>query len=400
LIVTCEQCTTQFQLDDAKVPPGGVRVRCSRCKHAFFIRPSGESPELGRADSAAQDALDAEAPPPPDPTEDLSAPEGDAGSDFEDPDDPTNESDWEFNEAPIGGDLSGEERPAEAHDFAREAIDDLLGSRPAPAAATAPGTGRSEPAAAAELGAEDEDLGSPDSWDLLADDPPAAAGADQAADPEAVAAPARRGPALAGLAPPVAEWTPPSEPSVVLAWIARMGHAIGWSATAILFSIVAILTLAPSFTPVSEAEFGAQPVAAGLEAQGISGRWVENAVGGALLVVSGRLVNPTPAPVALGTRIGVRLLDANGAQLPGEPAALGPVILEWELREADPTGLQARQAEGGRALAAELIQPGQSLAFEAVLGDVPLAASRFVLEPLTPARSASLAAAGDPAGGS
>jgi hypothetical protein len=203
---------------------------------------------------------------------------------------------------------------------------------------------------------------------------------------------------LGGLATPVAEWTPPSEPSVVLAWIARMGHVIGWSATSLLFSTVAIVTLTPAITPDAEAEFGAQSIA-GLEAQGISGRWVENAVASELFVVSGRLVNATAVPAALGTRIGVRLLDANGAHLPGESAAAGPLILEWELREADPAGLQLRQAEAGLALAAEVIQPGQSLAFEAVVSEVPMAASRFVLAPLAPGKGAALAAEGGPAPG-
>ena len=174
-----------------------------------------------------------------------------------------------------------------------------------------------------------------------------------------------------------------------------MGHAIGWSVTALLFAIVAIVTLAPTIAPEAEADLGRQPLA-GLEAREISGRWVENAVAGALFVVSGRLANPTAEPAALGTRIGVRLLDANGAHLAGEPAAAGPVLPERELREADPAGIRARQAEGGLALAAEVIQPGQSLAFEAVVAAVPLAASRFVLEPLAPGRSAPQAAAGDP----
>ncbi|HEY8155024.1 MAG TPA: zinc-ribbon domain-containing protein [Myxococcota bacterium] len=407
MIVTCEQCSTQFQLDDAKVPASGVRVRCSRCKHAFFIEPASADPELARSDLAEKVGLAAEAPPSPEAGGDLSEPDPDLQSDFEDSEDPSSESDWEFNQAPVGGDLSGESasETAAKHDFAREAIDDLLGSRPAPPAA-AVSAGRSEPAAVAapELGADDDELGSPESWDLLADDPPAAADSDSGAglEQEVDGAPTRRDPAsaarLAALAPRVEEWTPPSEPSVVLAWIARMAHTIGWSVTAILFSMVAILTLAPSLAPISEEEFGAQPVA-GLDAQGISGRWVENAVSGALLVVSGRLVNPTAAPAALGTRFGVRLLDANGARLPGEPAALGPVILDWELREADPAGIQARQATGGLSLAAAVIQPGQSLPFEAVLADVPLAASRFVLEPLAPTRSAPLAAAADPAPG-
>ncbi len=395
MVITCEQCATQFHLADAKVPPGGARVRCSRCKHAFFIEPPGTAPELGPADRAAQDALDAEAPPTPDPTEDLSAGVPAVGADFDDSDDTANESDWEFNQGPMGGEPPVASQPAETHDAAREAIDDLLSSRHSPGARRqAPST-----VVASDLGADEEELGSPDSWDLLSGDSSSAADPGGSLEPDTARAEKRRDPAVAahggGLSQPVAEWTPPSEPSVVLAWIARMAHAIGWSATAILFSMVAIVTLAPTIAPEPEAVLGSQPLA-GLEAREISGRWVENAVAGTLFVVSGRLANPTPEPAALGTRIGVRLVDANGAHLPGEPAAAGPVLLEQELREADPTGIRARQAEGGLAIAAELIQPGQSLAFEAVVGAVPLAASRFVLEPLAPGRSAPQAAAGEP----
>ena len=56
MIVTCEQCSTQFKLDDAKVPEGGARVRCSRCKHAFFIQPAGHEDEV-QAQSLAREAL-------------------------------------------------------------------------------------------------------------------------------------------------------------------------------------------------------------------------------------------------------------------------------------------------------------------------------------------------------
>ena len=41
MIVTCERCATQFQLDDGKVKGEGIRVRCSRCKHAFFVAAPG-----------------------------------------------------------------------------------------------------------------------------------------------------------------------------------------------------------------------------------------------------------------------------------------------------------------------------------------------------------------------
>jgi predicted Zn finger-like uncharacterized protein len=407
LIVTCEQCTTQFHLDDAKVPPGGVRVRCSRCKHAFFIEPAGAAPELGSIDRAAQDALHEQAPLAPEATEDLLS---DPGSEFEDTDELTSESDWEFNRAPFSADSPEASEAAGSHDAAREAIDDLLGSRGsssrAEAVLTAPRNplapvDEQEPVVAPALDAEDEELGSPESWDLLADDPPSSADAGEGLESEAVGAETRRdptGPVRHAPPPVLAEWTPRREPSRVLAWIAGMGHAIGWSVTAILFLIVALLTLAPGDSE-GEAQFGRQRLA-GLEAQGISGRWVENAVSGSLYVVSGRLVNPTAQAAALGTRIGVRLLDANGARLPLEPAAAGPTLPERELREANPAGLQARQAEGGLALANKLIPPGQSLAFEAVVGEVPLAASRFLLEPIAPARSAPPANAGASAPGS
>jgi predicted Zn finger-like uncharacterized protein len=403
LIVTCEQCATQFHLDDAKVPPGGVRVRCSRCKHAFFIEPAGEAPELGGADQAVQDALHEQAPLAPEAAEDLS----ESDSALDDGEDLASESDWEFNRSPFGADTPEEGEPPGAHDAAREAIDDLLDSRGSSARAaavlTAPRNplapvGEQQPLAASAFDAEDEELGSPESWDLLGGDSPSPADAGERLPREAsgqTRAPVAHA-QLRELPPSLAEWIPPREPSIVLAWIARMGHAIGWSVTAILFSIVAILTLAPAADPDSEAQFGRQRLA-GLEAQGISGRWVENAVSGSLYVVSGRLVNPTAQPAVLGTRVGVRLLDANGSRLPVEIAAAGPVVPERDLREADPAGLQARQQEAGLALAAELIQPGQSVAFEAVVAEVPSSASRFLLEPFAATRSAPPANAGDPA---
>ena len=39
MVITCEGCSTRFQLDDARVPAQGIRVRCSRCKHAFLAKP-------------------------------------------------------------------------------------------------------------------------------------------------------------------------------------------------------------------------------------------------------------------------------------------------------------------------------------------------------------------------
>ena len=409
MIITCEQCATQFQLDDSRVPPGGVRVRCSRCKHAFFIEPARGAQPHSPVERAAQQALDAEAPPTPEATEDLAEAAGADDSDFEDESDATDESDWEFNAAPVGDESPGAGEHVAAQDAAREAIDDLLGSRPAsraPAAASSLAS-RREPASFA-AGAEEDDLGSPESWDLLSEEsasipaPSAAAGslAAETAGSQVPCEPLRARSASIPQ-PTVDEWIAPSEPSRLVAWLARSGHAVGWSVTAALFALVAVATLGPGLSAESEAGLGTQHLAQ-LEAQGIAGRWIENAAAGPLFVVSGRLVNAKAEPMPLGALAGVRLLDANGARLAGEPAAIGPVIEPRELREADPAALQARQMQGGSSLASTSLQPGQSVPFEAVVVTVPAAAARFVLEPISSARSASgrgapLATANQPA---
>ena len=56
VVVTCERCKTQFQLDSSRVAESGVLVRCSRCRHAFVVKP----PDPGPAPSAASDADSAE----------------------------------------------------------------------------------------------------------------------------------------------------------------------------------------------------------------------------------------------------------------------------------------------------------------------------------------------------
>ncbi len=43
MIIQCESCETRFRLDDSRIPAQGARVRCSRCKKAFFVANSGAS---------------------------------------------------------------------------------------------------------------------------------------------------------------------------------------------------------------------------------------------------------------------------------------------------------------------------------------------------------------------
>lgn len=45
MIVTCASCLTKFNLNDARIQATGVKVRCSRCKHVFYVVPPPETKE-------------------------------------------------------------------------------------------------------------------------------------------------------------------------------------------------------------------------------------------------------------------------------------------------------------------------------------------------------------------
>ncbi len=37
MIVTCDSCEANFRVDDSRIPPQGIKVRCSKCKHVFMV---------------------------------------------------------------------------------------------------------------------------------------------------------------------------------------------------------------------------------------------------------------------------------------------------------------------------------------------------------------------------
>ncbi len=96
MIVECSNCQTRFQLDDSRVPLRGIRVRCSRCKEAFFL----EHPNASQAEAAHDVAEHAAGSVGPDTTQDLSSEASitNAPSHTE----PDDEEDWEFNDEPLG----------------------------------------------------------------------------------------------------------------------------------------------------------------------------------------------------------------------------------------------------------------------------------------------------------
>ncbi len=131
MIITCAECATQFQLDEARVPETGIRVRCSVCKHAFFVgHPDALDDEI--CDPVARvvhDILVAEPGAVPEATADLEAPDALTGSGA-DPEEAGEES-WEFGDGgrlSDSGDGDARDRFDESFEAARDAVDDLLGS--------------------------------------------------------------------------------------------------------------------------------------------------------------------------------------------------------------------------------------------------------------------------------
>jgi len=45
MIITCASCLTKFNLDDSRISQKGVKVRCSRCHHVFYVVPPPETRE-------------------------------------------------------------------------------------------------------------------------------------------------------------------------------------------------------------------------------------------------------------------------------------------------------------------------------------------------------------------
>jgi len=39
MVIQCTQCDTRFRIADEKLKPGGIKVRCSKCRHIFTVMP-------------------------------------------------------------------------------------------------------------------------------------------------------------------------------------------------------------------------------------------------------------------------------------------------------------------------------------------------------------------------
>jgi predicted Zn finger-like uncharacterized protein len=384
VVVSCQKCRTRFQLDEARIPAKGVKVRCSKCKHAFFVaKPDGDAAAIHQiAEEAA--ATGRPAKPRPAPTVDLRA------KDSED-------EDWEFNMEPRAdgpgaptspppaeltdsepADLAGvgEVRGAAENLFELDGLPDRdRDAEPEPAAAKADAPGKKKgkaksvpPAIEPEQEVDFRNLGKPESW---------SSPGKRAAVPVAKAKKAAKGAAAEtpqeDARAPVRSTLPRVDPGTL---VGSLAGAAGWAVAALLLAFGLNGALAP---PAADADLAPTAIGA-LEITDLEVRHVENLFAGPLVVVAGELRNPG----ADGTRAGaaplVRVTDALGEALDIAPVWIGAAIPDDDLRRLDPGPIAAAQAQGARALGQRSFAANERVPVTALLADLPEEAVGFRIE--------------------
>jgi predicted Zn finger-like uncharacterized protein len=423
VLATCDHCFAEYELDDAKIPAGGARLRCKKCDQYFVISPP-ETSDLQSADDLAHDALSSGDQGGVDPEPEPEAAE-------EEEFDPDEESDWQFNDMVEVSepDEEVEEEPESAFDrdgefgelsVAEEVVDDLLGSSgsvevDADAAAAVDdllgeidtdglqpdeidtaesplGESGGDLRAGPETPSEDLDPGEAGAIDAPGEDLAAASGDslddlsdwdlfDQPADADGSAMSAGAGNF------PAARVNTNAAPQVEIAvaltddtptqvrWTDRVSEIAGWGAVCMMI-IVSLVGGLASNSSDARAPAGSWS-GAGFEADQIVGRWVDNAVAGSIYVVSGRIRGAPSSNRASRKTVGIRLIDTDGREIDRAPIPLAPEVPERILRESSPAELDAFQTRHADQIAS---LDERWVPFEAVLTDLPEFAGRFELQ--------------------
>ncbi|HTL37803.1 MAG TPA: zinc-ribbon domain-containing protein, partial [Kofleriaceae bacterium] len=62
--VRCEKCQTEYELDESRLKPGGVTVKCTNCGHMFKIRKRANTNVGVAGGGGSSGAQEAPKPPP------------------------------------------------------------------------------------------------------------------------------------------------------------------------------------------------------------------------------------------------------------------------------------------------------------------------------------------------
>ncbi len=442
MIITCEQCQAQFQLPDERLPQKGARVRCSKCKHAFFVAHPGSSAESSapsqtplaaeRARTVAQPAAASK------PQASASRVPVVAAS----PDREDEVGDWGFNEdakaksgsfgkpkVNLDSELFEEPNPdlrdavsavAEEGSFFGESsesseFDSNLGSVPEETSSAATSTEDlhsdfsdlfSEAKAATSQEHEtpesaestsSEGAEAVDDWDFFGD-------AEKKASPTSVAAhgmdvfldsiaqnvdrPVQKS-FTANVAPVEAlPQSPKKKADSLPPWFEFASTVAGWCIVGVLILIIVFERMTPASTFVAPEE-GSLKVGA-LVADGVHGHAIENSVSGMIYVVSGQLQNDAATPASAGSAIRVVLVDEKGnAVADTAPAMAGFALTTHQLREEKADELRQKLEADAAHLAWTDLKSKESLQFEAIFPKMPEGAVGFRLETVDVAKPSS-----------
>lgn len=427
MIVTCQNCDTSFHLDDARVPPGGVRVRCSRCKQAFFLRHPEVSPE-DLIHETARDALVADLNRAPDTTQDLvsavetvseNPPIAEADSD--------DEPDWEFNidpplieaepepllnpEAPADfsetDNFGSQAHPLESEfDLASEettqretvfgSVDDYSSLMVEDSSQAANPSGPSEPLCTVDGGALGHREAESGFKTSVSDPTPApgsfaedflSGGFDEApTDSKAFLA---RLPLKSKQAPdPVSDLEPvagefqwgagstldvkvidgPVARSLSRGWI-WTGRLIGWSLTLALMAVVLGAGLWPQGFHGGQAGWAVP--GAPFRIHEVTPSWVETARGDWRLRIRALLAEGAANPHAHAGSLRVTLTDRNGQPVAIPAQALGRPLSEFLIREGTPSALSEARALNQEEALGPWVRSTEPFEVEAVIEGVP-----------------------------
>jgi len=324
VIVHCERCDTRFELDDARVAGGELRVRCSHCKHTFLV----DGPVASGAD-ALDLSVGASIDSGSHAIDDLLDPS---------PSEAATDEDWEFAEP---SEAPGESGAVIGESVGAESPEEVLGVEDPPALEP---LARGESLASPEEASDRPDLEAEGDAEQVSgfatEEVDGALEELSAWEPEENSEDEVAGvsPELTPV-PPVLQQTSQTHPvPEVLRVPHRVGTSAGWLAVIFLFVAGLHAGVAVEARPEFPASAGAE--LGGYRLSGIEARWVDNLHVGPLLVVSGQVERLAGTGM---TPLGLHLLDAEGAPLAGEATPLGPALPLDVLRLGSPQEIWDQQ---------------------------------------------------------
>ncbi|MBW1682508.1 MAG: zinc-ribbon domain-containing protein [Deltaproteobacteria bacterium] len=345
MIVQCESCGTKYQLDETLLREEGSKVRCSRCKHVFVVRPPMPDQEVESVSpvtdaQAFQETITLDGPPPPpEPKEEpQEVSEQEAKPEVEEePKEDQEEMDFDkvFEEVVEKEERAQAVSPEDLQDLEMEEerveAEEPLARRARERAASQPGEDKHPPAKEKEKG-------------------PAAGKAGRSVFKTVLGILILLLVLMAGAGAALYFWAPELLPGKVTNLVPKKKHPIR------------------------------DPGVSRLEFKDVKGAFVESRKAGQLLVIRGKVLNNYPGKRSY-IRVRASILDENGRVLKQMAAYAGNNVTDKSLKNATLKEIHQfmdnRKGKGGSNVA---VAPGAQIPFMIVFDRLPENMQEFEVE--------------------